>query len=200
MMSGRSTCGSASSRSGPAPPAAGSGASSLNIPLPSYCVRASPSISTCSICCGFSSTSSWTSRPSAFAAACAFGLKLIGFSKFSTSPLGAADSLVSTGSSCSTAKSGLVIGVVAAAGAAGDAAAFPFARARASAASPFMGSALRSRLNHSTASSYFPVRSASSAKPRSAMMFSRSRSRTCLKTPCAPASSFLSTKHRAYTM
>ena len=194
MISGKSTCGSDSSRSGGDPP--GPGASSLNMPLPSYCVRASPSISTCSICWEFSSTSSWTSNPSALAAACALGLKLIGSSKFSTS--GAAvdgrddlPSSTASGSSCSTAKSGLVIDVVAAVPA------FPFARASASAASPFIGSAFSSRDSHSTSSAYFPFRSASSARPRSAMMFSPSSSSTFRNTANAAGSSFLSTRQRA---
>ena len=205
MINGRSTCGSDSSSSGAACPESRRrcGASSLNIPLPSYCVRASPSISTCSISCALSSTSSWTSRPSAFAAACAPGLKLMASSAFSTigAPVegrGLLDSSVSelSRSSCSIAKSDFRIGCVGAA-AAGLTANFPLARAKASAASPFIGSAFSRRDSHSASSSCRPFRPASSARARRAMMFSPSSSRTFLNTPAAAASSFLSTRHRA---
>src|SRR6185503_17026071 len=129
-------------------------------------------------------------------AACALGLKLIGVSKFSTSFDGAAAAgggLSSTGStvSLSTVKSGASILVVGVSIIEGFEPALALARASASAASPFIGSAFRSRVSHSTSSAWRPLRSDSSANPRRAMIFSPSSSRTFLKTSRAAASSFL---------
>ncbi len=197
MIRGKSICGDSSAASGTS---GGGGASNLNMPRPSYCVGASPSTSTRSICCAFSSTSSWTSSPSAFAAAWAAGLTVSVPSNVSTSGDGCAAEAVGVASAasevCSTTNSAFMATAGASAMAGFALAAFPLARASASAASPFIGSAESRRVSHSTAWSNRPLRSAISDSTRSAMMFSGSKPRTLANTSVAPASSFLSMRQR----
>ena len=116
MMSGRSTCGrSWSSAAGGGDGRAGAASvSSLYIPLPSYCVRASPSTT---VFVGFSSTSSCTSSPSALAASCATALKSTDPSNVSRSEgrdRAAAVGVTGAADVCSTANAcGSIIAVVA---------------------------------------------------------------------------------------
>src|SRR5437667_124690 len=189
MIRGRSIFGSSSSASG----------GIAKIPL-SNCVCARPSTTKS---WGLSTTSSCTSIPSALAALCATALKSSVPSNVSMSagvPFTSSLGDVGSSGACSITRSRLRWGGRAASGTsratgsevgfAADWAALPLARANASAASPFIGSAESRRLSHSAASSYRPPRAAISARILSASTFSGSSARTLRNTAEAPGPVF----------